>query len=96
MNPVEKKKKTIFISVSAPHIMRSMLILPGSVLERLISSGVLVVLLVPKETHQKMQEDFEGENVLVEPIEVELRVKKFSKKLPRQARFWKSMANRSV
>ncbi|HEY4517679.1 MAG TPA: CDP-glycerol glycerophosphotransferase family protein [Candidatus Paceibacterota bacterium] len=81
MNPVEKKKKTIFISVSAPHIMRSMLILPGSVLERLISSGVLVVLLVPKETHQKMQEDFEGENVLVEPIEVELRVKKFSKKL---------------
>ena len=78
---MERKQKTIFISVSGPHIIRSMLILPGGVLEELLKAGIRVVLLVPKETYPKMSEDFANETVLVEPIEVELRVEKFSKKL---------------
>ena len=75
-----EKIKTVFISVSAPHIVRSMLVMPQGVLERLIKEKIRVVLLVPTEAHQKIREDFENSGVLIEPIAVALRVKDFSKK----------------
>ena len=55
--------------------------LPESVLKRLVDTGARVVLLVPELAYAKMREDFESERVTIEPIVVELRIKKFSKKL---------------
>src|SRR3989338_9324596 len=81
MEVTQKDTKTIFMSISAPQIMRSMLMLPESVLKRLVDTGARVVLLVPELAYAKMREDFESERVTIEPIVVELRIKKFSKKL---------------
>jgi len=84
MTPNNKRTKTqiIFISISAPLIMRNMLIQPESVLDRLKAEKHLtIVLLVPESAYEKMREDFEEEKVIIEPVFFAWRVKKLSQKL---------------
>ena len=69
-----KNKKTIFISITTPIVIRNFMMIPGSVFEQLKKNNdIRIVLCTPSKTYEQIKNDFEDDGVVVEPIEVSFK-----------------------
>jgi len=60
--------RTIFFSVSNPFILRNFLVVPDAAPYRLLRKGIRVIVLVPRQAHDRVQKDFGDRGFIIEPI----------------------------
>jgi len=63
-------KKTVFLSVSNPLIVRNFFLIPGGVVSLLKEQGIRLIVLVPLPAEEQMKKDFGSTEVIIEPISV--------------------------